>query len=81
MIIKYAETSTVPRVLMTDYWKGLPCVKMRLKHILTLDLHITTEMKWSIMLVHLLIGTLYYQSNYNTKILYEKTSLSNPDPV
>ena len=33
------------------------------------------------MLVHPVIGTLYYQSNYNTKILHEKVSLSNPDPV
>ena len=45
------------------------------KNISTLDLHITTEVKWSIMLVHPVKGTLYYQSNYNTKILQEKASL------
>ena len=33
------------------------------------------------MLVHPVIDTLYYQNNDNTKILHEKASLSNPDPV
>ena len=57
---------------------------MRLKkkqNILTLDLHITTEMKWNNLLVHPVSSILYYQSDYITKILHEKTSLSNPDPV
>ena len=33
------------------------------------------------MYVHPATGTFYDQMKYNTKILHEKASLSNPDPV
>ena len=40
------------------------------------------EVEYVFLLIHSVTGTLFfYKSNYNTKILRENTSLSNPNPV